>query len=115
MNQLSIISYFNAVRVNPMVNIRTLPRNVSYTSTSYYNKGIITIRKCLKINSFPNISSKIIYGHLLDIQPPRIQDKCRNYTLGVFCARGEAEGYKTHRGFNFYSILRQQTHFECPK
>ena len=74
-NQLSLISFFNAVRVNPMVNIRTLPRNVSYTSTSYYNKGIITIRKCLKINSFPNISSKIIYGHLLDIQPPRIQDK----------------------------------------
>ena len=41
--------------------------------------------------------------------------ECRNYTLGVFCARGEAEGCKTHRGFNFYSILRQQTHFECPK
>ena len=58
--------------------IRSLHRNVSYTSTSYYNKGIITIRKCLKINSFPNISSKIIYGHLLDIQPPRIQD---NYPL----------------------------------
>ena len=31
--------------------------------------------------------------------------ECRNYTLGVFCARGEAEGCKTHRGFNFYSIL----------
>ena len=41
--------------------------------------------------------------------------ECRNYTLGVLCARGEAEGCKTHRGFNFYSILRQQTHFECPK
>ena len=40
--------------------------------------------------------------------------KCRNYTLGIFCARGEAEGYKTHRGSNFYLILQQQTHFECP-
>ena len=39
--------------------------------------------------------------------------KCRNYALRVFCARGVAEGYKTHSGHNFYSILQQKTHFEC--
>ena len=51
-------------------------------------------------------------NNISDIELSR---ECRNYTLGVFCARGKAEGCKTHRGFNFYSILRQQTHFECPK
>ena len=39
--------------------------------------------------------------------------KCRNYALRVFCARGEAEGYKTHSGHNFYLKLQQGTHFEC--
>ena len=74
-NQLSLVVYFNSVRVNPMLNIRTLPRNVAYVSTSYYNQGISTIRKCLKLNSFPNISSKMTYNHLLDKNPPKIQDK----------------------------------------
>ena len=74
-NQFSLITFYNAVRVNPFINIRTLPRNVSYTSTPYYNKGILTIRKCLKMNTFPNISSKQTYSHLLEIHPPRIQDK----------------------------------------
>ena len=41
--------------------------------------------------------------------------KCRNYTLGVFRARGEAEGYKSHRGNNIYLILQQETHFDVPK
>ena len=41
--------------------------------------------------------------------------KCRNNTLGVFCARGEAEGYKSHRGYYCYLILRQGTYFDCPK
>ena len=71
-NQFSLITFYNAVRVNPFINIRTLPRNVSYTSTPYYNKGILTIRKCLKMNTFPNISSKQKYSHLLEIHPPRI-------------------------------------------
>ena len=35
--------------------------------------------------------------------------KCSNYALGVFCARGAAEGYKTHRGHNYYLILQQGT------
>ena len=38
-----------------------------------------------------------------------------NYTLGVFCVQGKAGGYKTHCRYNFYLILGQQTHFECPK
>ena len=74
-NQLSLVTYFNSVRVNPMINIRTLPRNVAYVSTSYYNKGITTIRKCLRLNSFPNISSRIIYSHLLVKQSPKIEEK----------------------------------------
>ena len=61
-----------------MINIRSLPRIVAYVSTSYYNKGITTIRKCIRLNSFPNISSKIIYSHLLVKQPPKIEE---NYTL----------------------------------
>ena len=28
--------------------------------------------------------------------------ECRNDNLGVFCARGKAEGFKTHRWFDFY-------------
>ena len=41
--------------------------------------------------------------------------KCSNYALGVFCARGTAEGYKTHRGHNYYLILQQGTYFDGPK
>ena len=41
--------------------------------------------------------------------------ECRNNTLGVICARGEAEGYKSHRGYYCYLILRQGTYFDCPK
>ncbi len=41
--------------------------------------------------------------------------KCSNYALGVFCARGAAEGYKTHRGHNYYLILHQGTYFDGPK
>ena len=74
-NQLSLLSYFNSVRINPLLNIRSLPENVAYVSTSYYNQGISTIRKCLKLGTFPNISSKIMYNHLLDKQPPKVQDK----------------------------------------
>ena len=48
-NQLSLVTYFNSLRVNPMLNIRTLPSNVAYVSTSYYNEGITTIRKCLTV------------------------------------------------------------------
>ena len=33
-NQLSLVTYFNSVIVNPMINMRTLPRNVAYVSTS---------------------------------------------------------------------------------
>ena len=32
-----------------------------------------------------------------------------------FCARGKAEGYKTHLGHNFYLILQQGTYLECLK
>ena len=28
------------------------------------------------------------------------------------CARGEAEGYKYHRGYNFYLILHQGIYFD---
>ena len=79
-NQLSLVSYFNSLRVNPMLNIRTLPRYVAYVNTSYYNKGIATIRKCIRLNSFPNISSKLIYSHLLVKQLPKIQEK---YPLNI--------------------------------
>ena len=74
-NQLSLVTYFNSLRVNPMLNIRTLPINVAYVNTSYYNKGITTIRKCMRLNSFPNISSRIIYSHLLVKQMPKIQEQ----------------------------------------
>ena len=47
-DQTSLIAYYNAIRLNPLVNINTLPRNVSFTSTPFYDKGIFTIRKCLK-------------------------------------------------------------------
>ena len=77
--QISLVTYFNSVRVNPMLNIRTLPRNIAYVSTSYYSPGITTIRKCLKLNSFPNISSKMIYSHLLDKPEPKIQGRYPMY------------------------------------
>ena len=41
--------------------------------------------------------------------------KCSNYALGVVCAKGAAEGYKTHRGHNYYLILQQETYFDGPK
>ncbi len=47
-NQISLVKYLNSVRVNPMLNIRTLPRHILYVSTSNYSQGIATIRKCLK-------------------------------------------------------------------
>merc|ERR1712240_220654 len=74
-DQTSLIAYYNAIRLNPLVNINTLPRNVSFTSTPFYDKGISTIRKCLKINSFPNISSKITYVHIMNHPVPKIQEK----------------------------------------
>ena len=41
--------------------------------------------------------------------------KCSKYDQGVFCARGKAEGYKTHCVHNCYSILQQKSHFDDPK
>lgn len=64
-DQISLIAYYNAVRINPIFNIRTMPRNTAYTGTPFYNKGIDTIRNCLQIKGFPNISSNISYRHLL--------------------------------------------------
>ena len=74
-NQTSLIAYYNAIRLNPLVNINTLPSNVSFISTPYYDKGISTIRKCLKITSFPNISSKMTYMHILNNPAPKIEEK----------------------------------------
>ena len=74
-DQLSLIVYYNAVRVNPFLNINSLPRKVSFTSTPYYDKGISTIRNCLRINGFPNISSKTAYRHMLNSPTPKIQER----------------------------------------
>ena len=49
------------------------------------------------------------------LDPVSMSDTEDTWNMKKDCARGEAEGCKTHRGFNFYSIFRQQTHFECPK
>ena len=74
-DQTSLIAYYNAIRLNPLVKINTLPRNVSFTSTPFYDKGISTIRKCLKMNSFPNISSKMTYVHIMNQPVPKFQEK----------------------------------------
>ena len=39
--QLFLVVYYNAFRVNPLVNINLLPRNASFTGTSYYETGIV--------------------------------------------------------------------------
>ena len=74
-DQSSLVVYYNAFRVNPLVNINSLPINVSFTGTPYYETGITTIRKMLKINCFPNISSKIAYNHILSNSAPKIEER----------------------------------------
>ena len=73
--QTSLLSYYIAVCLNPVFNIRSLPQNICAVNTPYFREGIEVIRKYLHLKGFPNISSKMAYGNLLEKYPPTIQQK----------------------------------------
>ena len=63
------------MRLNPIFNIRSLPLNISISNAPYFEHAIDIIRNMLHIRGFPNISPKVAYEHLLERNPPLIQQK----------------------------------------
>ena len=75
LNQTSILAYYNAMTINPIFKIRTMPQNVSYVNAPYFPQGIDYIRKSIHLRNFPNIKSKDIYESISEKCPPTIQQK----------------------------------------
>ena len=53
------------------------------------------------------------FNGILNSNPHQSYYKMQKLYPRCICARGEAEGYKYHRGYNFYLILQQGTYFDA--
>ena len=71
--QTSLLSYYVAIRLNPLFNIRSLPYNICTAKNPYLGQGVDFIRKLIHLRGFPNIRSKAAYEHTLENKQPRIQ------------------------------------------
>ena len=71
--QLSLLSFYTAVSINPIFKIRSLPKYISIVNTPYTMEGIQVIRKYLHMKGFPNMNSKSAYESLKEKFPPTIQ------------------------------------------
>ena len=71
----SLVKYYCALQINPLLRIRDLPHIVSYVIAPFYASGIDTIRNCCKMRNFPNITSCNIYEHILIKQKPRVEEQ----------------------------------------
>ena len=71
----SLVKYYCAIRLNPLLKIRELPQNVSYLSSPFYTFGIDIIRSCSKMKIFPNVTSREIYDHIIIRQTPKVEEQ----------------------------------------
>ena len=71
----TLVKFYCALQLNPLFKIRDLPGNVSFVSTPFYSSNINTVRKCCKLNNFPNISSQHIYESLNKNHKPIVEEK----------------------------------------
>ena len=60
----SFLKYYCSLRLNPLFNIRELPRNVSYVCPKYLDNLVHLTRKLIHIPKFPNVNSRDIYFKL---------------------------------------------------
>ena len=71
----TLVKFYCALQLNPLFKIRELPENVSFTSTPFYSSNIDTVRKCYKLNNFPNVTSQHIYESLIKKHKPIVEEK----------------------------------------
>ena len=73
-DQSSLLSYYIAIRLNPLFNIQSLPHNICTAKNPYLGQGVEFIRKFIHLRDFPNITSKAAYAHVIENKQPRIQE-----------------------------------------
>ena len=61
----TLLKYFCAMRLNPLFNIRILPKNAAFLCPKFLNDTVIEVRKLTRIKNFPNINSGDIYQNNL--------------------------------------------------
>ena len=74
-NENELLKYYCAIRVNPLLDVREIPHNVSYVNPEYLSEPITIIRKLKNFKTFPIVNSNNIYDCLLPKCQPLIQSK----------------------------------------
>ena len=78
----SFLKYYCSLRLNPLFNIRELPRNVSYVCPKYLDNLVHLTRKLIHIPKFPNVNSRDIYSlFLTEVQLPGNQTLAINWKI----------------------------------